>query len=58
MPFKEDAYEAGFDNMTRRLLGISKIQELVGYRPTLDLSHMLVPVILYEQERLELNARR
>jgi len=48
----EEAYEAGFEDMLRRLPDISKIQELIGYRPTLDLPEMLERIIAYERERL------
>lgn len=52
----EEAYEAGFEDMPRRLPDISKIQELIGYRPTLDLPEMLERIILYEREHLEVKA--
>lgn len=48
----EQAYEAGFEDMPRRLPDISKIQALIGYRPTLDLPEMLERIIAYERERL------
>jgi UDP-glucose 4-epimerase len=41
----EDAYERGFEDMPRRLPDISKIQRLIGYRPTLDLPEMLARII-------------
>ena len=46
----EAAYESGFEDMERRLPDLSKIQQLTGYRPTLDLSEML--------ERIVADARR
>ncbi len=48
----EDAYEASFEDMPRRLPDISKVQKLVGYRPTLDLSAVLERVIAYYREKL------
>ncbi len=54
----DEACEAGFEDMPRRLLDILKIQEFVGYRPTLNLYQMLVRAILYERERLEVKAAR
>jgi len=48
----EKAYEPGFEDMRRRLPDISKVQELIGYRPTLDLPEMLKRIIAYERERL------
>ena len=38
--------------MPRRLPELSKIQALVGYRPTLRLPEMLERVIAYERGRL------
>ena len=47
VPF-EEAYEAGFEDMPRRILDISKLQRLIGYRPTLSLPEMLTRIISYE----------
>ena len=47
----EQAYEAGFEDMRRRVPDISKIQGLIGYQPVLDLPEMLERVIAYERER-------
>ena len=41
------AYEEGFEDMPRRLPNITKAQNLVGYRPTLDLPEMLERIIVY-----------
>jgi nucleoside-diphosphate-sugar epimerase len=49
----EQAYEAGFEDMPRRVPDISKIQGLIGYRPVLDLPEMLERVIAHERERRE-----
>jgi UDP-glucose 4-epimerase len=57
----EQAYEAGFEDMPRRLPDISKIQRLIGYSPTLDLPEMLERIIAaYRQEpdQLEIGAWR
>ncbi len=43
----EEAYETGFEDMARRLPDISKIERLIGYRPTLDLSEMLERIIAH-----------
>jgi len=43
----EEAYESGFEDMARRLPDISKIERLIGYRPTLDLSEMLERIIAH-----------
>lgn len=50
VPF-EEAYESGFEDMHRRLPDISRIERLIGYRPTLDLSEMLELIIAHEQTR-------
>jgi UDP-glucose 4-epimerase len=41
----ERAYEAGFEDMPRRVPDIGRIQALVGYRPTVDLDETLTRVI-------------
>ena len=43
----EEAYEAGFEDMPRRAPDISKIQQLIGYQPVLDLPEMLERVMAY-----------
>jgi UDP-glucose 4-epimerase len=44
VPF-EEAYEAGFEDMQRRLPDTTKLRKLIGYRPTLDLGNMLEAII-------------
>ena len=41
----EKAYEAGFEDMPRRVPDISRIQALVGYQPTVELDETLTRVI-------------
>lgn len=48
----EEAYEAGFEDMSRRLPDLTKIERLIGYRPTRDLPEMLEEIITYERERV------
>ncbi len=43
----DQAYEAGFEDMPRRVPDIAKIQNLVGYRPTVELDEILTRVIEY-----------
>jgi UDP-glucose 4-epimerase len=43
----EKAYEAGFEDMPRRVPDIGRIQSLVGYRPTVELDETLTRVIEY-----------
>lgn len=49
----EQAYEAGFEDMARRLPDLSKIQRAIGYRPTLDLPRMLEWIIAYYRIELD-----
>jgi UDP-glucose 4-epimerase len=41
----DQAYEAGFEDMPRRVPDISKIKTLVGYAPTVELDEILTRVI-------------
>lgn len=43
----DQAYEAGFEDMPRRVPDISKIKALVGYEPTVELDEILTRVIEY-----------
>ena len=43
------AYEKGFEDIPRRVLDISKIQRLIGYRPSLDLEGILERIIALTQ---------
>ncbi len=45
----EQAYEAGFEDMRRRVPDISRLTALTGFRPTLDLDDIIHTVIEYEQ---------
>ncbi len=45
----EHAYEAGFEDMRRRVPDISRLTALTGFRPTLDLDAIIRTVIEYEQ---------
>jgi len=47
----EDAYEAGFEDMSRRVPDIRKLQRLIGYRPTCDLPQMVEAIITHERQR-------
>jgi UDP-glucose 4-epimerase len=48
----DQAYEAGFEDMPRRVPDICKIQQMVGYEPRVQLDQILEKVIAYEQSRL------
>jgi UDP-glucose 4-epimerase len=41
----DEAYEAGFEDMPRRVPDISKIRSLIGYEPQLDLDQIIDSVI-------------
>ena len=41
----EQAYEAGFEDMPRRVPDIAKIRALIGYEPTVELDEILTRVI-------------
>jgi UDP-glucose 4-epimerase len=41
----EQAYEAGFEDMPRRVPDISKIRALIGYEPTVELDEILEKVV-------------
>jgi UDP-glucose 4-epimerase len=43
----EKAYEAGFEDMPRRVPDITRIKALVGYEPTVELDETLTRVIEY-----------
>jgi len=50
MPYDE-AYEEGFEDMPRRVPDISKISELVGFRPEMSLDGILESVIDFQSGR-------
>jgi UDP-glucose 4-epimerase len=47
----DEAYEAGFEDMPRRVPDIGKIQGLIGYTPKVCLDDILLKVIDYFQKR-------
>ena len=49
------AYEQGFEDMPRRVPDVSKIQQLIGYRPSADLESILVKIITSMRERLRVD---
>jgi UDP-glucose 4-epimerase len=48
----EQAYEAGFEDMHRRMPDIAKLQRLIDYEPTLDLGEILRRIIVFERDPL------
>jgi len=57
VPFDEAYESAGFEDMARRLPDISKLRDLIGYRPTLDLPQMLEAIIGHQRVELGYDAR-
>jgi UDP-glucose 4-epimerase len=47
----DQAYEAGFEDMPRRVPDISKISGLIGYEPTVELDEIVTRVIEYFQQQ-------
>jgi len=47
----DQAYEAGFEDMPRRVPDIGKIHALIGYQPRVNLDEILAKVIEYFRER-------
>jgi UDP-glucose 4-epimerase len=47
----EQAYEAGFEDMPRRVPDITKVRSLVGYEPTVELDEILQRVIEYFRQQ-------
>jgi UDP-glucose 4-epimerase len=47
----DQAYEAGFEDMPRRVPDISKISDLTGYAPTVELDEIVTRVIEYFRQQ-------
>lgn len=47
----EQAYEAGFEDMVRRVPDLRKVKALIGYRPTLGVEQIVDRVIEFERAR-------
>jgi UDP-glucose 4-epimerase len=47
----DEAYEAGFEDMPRRVPDISKIRSLVGYQPKLELNDIIKSVIEHIRQK-------
>ena len=44
----DEAYEEGFEDMPRRVPDITKVSELVGFRPSMSLDGILESVVDYQ----------
>jgi UDP-glucose 4-epimerase len=49
----DEAYEEGFEDMPRRVPDLTKISQLVGYRPTVNLDGILERVVAHMRTTLE-----
>jgi UDP-glucose 4-epimerase len=47
----EQAYEAGFEDMPRRVPDLRKLHDLIGYEPRVNLDEILMQVIEYFRQR-------
>jgi len=47
----EDAYMAGFEDMSRRVPDLTKINQLIGYKPRRDIRTIIADVISYMKAR-------
>ncbi|HVH58530.1 MAG TPA: NAD-dependent epimerase/dehydratase family protein, partial [Vicinamibacterales bacterium] len=47
----DEAYEFGFEDMPRRVPDITKIRQLVGYEPTVELDEILSRVVEYFRQQ-------
>lgn len=52
----EQAYEEGFEDMMRRVPDITRIGNLIGYRPTITLDEILSDVIEYQRARIAIQS--
>ena len=48
----DDAYEAGFEDMMRRVPDIAKIRALIGYNPKIGLDALLASIIEYHRDKM------
>jgi UDP-glucose 4-epimerase len=48
----DEAYEAGFEDMMRRVPDIAKIRALIGYDPKVDLDALLTSIIDYHRVKM------
>jgi len=47
----DQAYEAGFEDMHRRIPSLERIQKLIGYKPTKTLDQILEAIIRSQSEK-------
>ncbi|MCC7449687.1 MAG: GDP-mannose 4,6-dehydratase [Anaerolineae bacterium] len=49
----DQAYEAGFEDMRRRVPDVSKIKQIIGWQPTTPLDETIDQIIVYQKARLK-----
>jgi UDP-glucose 4-epimerase len=47
----DQAYEEGFEDMSRRVPDVGKLQRLVGFAPSMDIRSIVESVVAYYRER-------
>lgn len=52
----DQAYEQGFEDMQRRVPDVSKIRQLIGYHPSVDLEGILAEIITSMRESLHVDS--
>jgi len=52
----DEAYQEGFEDMQRRVPDISKLENLIGYKNTVDLDGILSKIVEYEKTRIHVSA--
>src|SRR5499433_1471021 len=48
----DQAYEAGFEDMMRRVPDVTKIRQLIGYKPKVDLDGLLTSIIDFHRVKM------
>ena len=46
----DQAYDVGFEDIVRRSADISKLRELIGYAPTIDLPEIIMRIVNHERQ--------
>jgi UDP-glucose 4-epimerase len=57
IPYAE-AYEAGFEDMPRRVPDTTKVRELVGFRPSMSLDEIISSVVEFQRAGRQVVKRR
>jgi nucleoside-diphosphate-sugar epimerase len=52
----EEAYEPGFEDLQRRVPDTTRIRRLIGWEPRLSVADIIIDVLAYERQAIELGA--